>query len=416
MKRIFIIIGCVLALLNCVIACAYDDIDQAWEALNRKEYVKARKFAGKCVKKAKDEAKQQQQELDSRKESSGDMIQAVRYGSLCPIRDRDLPGMDKVKNNKELNDIATACFIEAEILAREKKTSEAKQRYKEIIDEYQDGYCWDPKGWYWKVSDVAQDRIDTLETKYDYGDYRSETLSQKAWQSLKERDLKGIEMYAGKCIYLFEREAKKMSTKIQTSAKKGQESVNWALNDVATCYFILGERYLVEKKDALARQMYGEAARLGFAVCWDPKGWYWNVADTAKDKIRTSGTKYNYEDYRSVTLTTKAWRSLNEDDYEGIELYAKKCIYLYENEAKQMRSQMNGYAQRNFIPYHWALNNVGTCYFILGEAYRKQGNLQQAEEAYRAVINNYSYAQCWDPRGWYWKVAEVCQKRLRGLR
>jgi hypothetical protein len=60
----------------------------------------------------------------------------------------------------------------------------------------------------------------------------------------------------------------------------------------------------------------------------------------------------------------------------------------------------------------WALNDIGTGYFILGEAYRNAGKNQEAKDAYKTLIDEYSYSQCWDPQGWFWKPAEAAQEKM----
>jgi tetratricopeptide (TPR) repeat protein len=61
---------------------------------------------------------------------------------------------------------------------------------------------------------------------------------------------------------------------------------------------------------------------------------------------------------------------------------------------------------------YWALNDVGTALLILGEACQKAGQYEEAAQAYKELINEYFYAQCWDTKGWFWKPAEVAQKKL----
>ena len=42
---------------------------------------------------------------------------------------------------------------------------------------------------------------------------------------------------------------------------------------------------------------------------------------------------------------------------------------------------------------------------------RKEFNAEAAA-AYKEVVNNYLYAQCWDTNGWFWKPAEAAQQKL----
>ena len=64
---------------------------------------------------------------------------------------------------------------------------------------------------------------------------------------------------------------------------------------------------------------------------------------------------------------------------------------------------------------YWALNDVGTALFILGEAYQNAGKKEDATKAYKRVINEFSYSQCWDTNGWFWKPAEAAQQKLAEL-
>jgi tetratricopeptide (TPR) repeat protein len=519
---------------------ANQDTDTAWQAFNSKNYSEAKTKAQQCVTNLKDKALQDQQALDILKKND---IEASTVLSAKVIENNETVVLNKynVIKKSDLNDVAIANFIIAESLRREGNNTEAKNYYKQIVDTYKDSYCWDPRGWYWNVKEVAQDKLDTIGTAYDYGDYTSQDLATKSWNalkakdtkgidlyakkclalygkkaekmqstlsafnpkgsesnswalndvatcyfmlgekymqegndtlakgmyqkasqlgfavcwdprgwywkvadvakdklnnygtkydfedytskvlttkgwdSLKEKDTKGLELYAKKCIYLFEQKATEIKTNLKSFPVKGAEAAAWAVNDVATCYYMLGDRYLQEGKDDLARGMFQKAADLGFAVCWDPKGWHWKVADVAKDKLDNYGSKYNYEDYRSVTLTEKAWKALSAGDYKGVELYTKKVIYLYGEKAVEMQAQLKECAKGSFAPYYWALNDVATCYLILGQSYQKQGDTAKAKEMFNTVINQYSYAQCWDPRGWYWKVAKISQEKIAAL-
>ena len=408
------------------IGSADDLTDKAWKNLQEEKYDDANNAAQECITKFKDKAKEQQGKYRQRRLQKQSIKQSnarvLLFGNQQPIlTEEDMPktmvGDQAISlGSEELNSAGSSCFIQAEVLKKKGSKAEARKKYQEIIDNYQDAYCYDPRGWYWKVSDVAQDRIETMDTTYDYSDYTSETLTGKGWKSLKEKDFKGVELYAKKCIYLYEQKADKMQTELKGYVKDKKDApYNWALNDIATCYFILGERYLLEGKDDTAKQMYKRATELGFALCWDPKGWYWKVQDVAQDRIDLYGTKYSFGDYKSVTLTNNAWQALADKDYQGVELYCKKCIYLYEDKAKEMQAQITEFPKGSFVPYYWALNDVATCYFILAESYKLQNRITELKESLTTITNQFSLAQCWDKRGWYWQVAKASQKTLEEL-
>ena len=282
----------------------------------------------------------------------------------------------------------------------------AKDAFNLIIERFPFAQAWDPQGWFWKVAEGAKDKLATMGTSYDFGDYTSQTLTTKAWEALKANDAKGVELYAKKCIAMYEEQAKKQQAELKDFAPKDQVFNNWALNDVATCYFILGQSLLAQGDVKSAQEMYNTVIeQFSYAQAWDPQGWFWKVASAASDKLATMGTAYDFGDYTSQTLTTKAWEALGQHDSKGVELYTKKCIELYEGDAKKQQAELKEFAPKEKAFNFWALNDVATCYFIMGSALMEEKRYDEAKAAFERVVNDFSYAQCWDPKGWFWKVA-----------
>ena len=128
----------------------------------------------------------------------------------------------------------------------------------------------------------------------------------------------------------------------------------------------------------------------------------------------TSAWAYNFGDYRSVTLATKAWEALEKGDIEAVLAYTNKCIELYGEQAKKMQANLKGYVtgpdQEVFA--NWALNDVATSLFIQGEAYRKAKMIDEAKETYQKLIKDYTFGQCWDTKGWFWKPAEAAKEKI----
>jgi hypothetical protein len=67
-------------------------------------------------------------------------------------------------------------------------------------------------------------------------------------------------------------------------------------------------------------------------------------------------------------------------------------------------------AVEKFIASYWAVNDVGTAWFLRGEALTSLGRTTEAKEAYRTVIDKYSCAYAWDSHGWFWSVADAARK------
>jgi tetratricopeptide (TPR) repeat protein len=254
------------------------------------------------------------------------------------------------------------------------------------------------------------------ETKYNFGDHKSSTLSTKAWAALEVSDWKGVEAYTEKCISLYSKKALQQQAELTSMPPAAVAFNYWALNDVGTCYFIKAKALKEQGKYDMAKKVCQLVIdEYSYAQCWDPQGWFWSVAAACKDLITMLGTHIDFEDYTSETLTRKAWESLGSNNITNTIIYANKCISLYKKDAVKQQESLSNYAPKEKAFDYWALNDVGTCYFILGEAYAKNKEWKKAVEAYQTVVNEFFYAQCWDPRGWFWKPAVASRGKLNKI-
>ena len=122
-------------------------------------------------------------------------------------------------------------------------------------------------------------------------------------------------------------------------------------------------------------------------------------------------------------LTEAAWRANLKRKPEEILKQTEKCIKLFEKEALKMQKTLKAPIStggdqglnREAVQAQWALNEVGTCYFLQGKAYEQLKKPELALESYRKLVNELPYAQCWDPGGWFWKPAKAAQKRITAL-
>lgn len=257
---------------------------------------------------------------------------------------------------------------------------------------------------------------------YDFGDYRSVTLATKAWDALGKNDIEGVLAYTNKCIELYAAQAKKMQGNLTDFAKGSEKEIfsYWALNDVATCLFIQGEAYRNAKMGDEAKEVYAKLIKeYTYGQCWDPNGkFFWKPSEAAQEKLNfmeKGGTDFG--DNTSQTLTTKAWAALNSGDLDAVLAYTDKCLSLYSAKAQEMQKSLTEYPYESNekIFSYWALNDVGTCLFIKGEAYKKAGQYNEAKKAFQELLQNYSFAQAWDPNGWFWKPSEAAQQKLDEL-
>jgi tetratricopeptide (TPR) repeat protein len=140
-----------------------------------------------------------------------------------------------------------------------------------------------------------------------------------------------------------------------------------------------------------------------------PKG---EVTPQAPAPAAPPAGKYDFSDSSHWNLTVSAWESLAQKDFEGVSAYANKCLELYEPKAKEMAAGMKSFSRSGHEDDFALVNDVATSHYIMGEAYMKLGRTEDALKEFSYIIAAYPYAQCWDPKGWFWKVAEVSQKNI----
>ena len=257
---------------------------------------------------------------------------------------------------------------------------------------------------------------------YNFGDYRSTTLISKAWKALSENDMEAVLAYTNKCMELYGAQAQKMQSSLTDYPKGTNDEIfaYWALNDVSTGFFIQGEAYRKAGMKDEAKKAYQKVVdEFTYGQCWDTGGWFWKPAEASKEKIAMidSGSNLDFGDYTSSTLTVKAWQALADKDLDAVLAYTGKCMDLYKEKAKSMQNSLTEYPweSKEQIFSFWALNDIGTCFFIRGEAYMNAGNKEEAIKAFKTLVDEFYFAQCWDPKGWFWKPAEAAQQKLDEL-
>jgi hypothetical protein len=125
-------------------------------------------------------------------------------------------------------------------------------------------------------------------------------------------------------------------------------------------------------------------------------------------------TAQDFGDHSSATLTTQAWSSMAQGNNDLTITYANKCLELYMGNAEKMQASLSDFVTESNekISSYWALNDVGTCLFIKGQALMKKGDKKGATEAFKLLTEKVKFAQCWDTNGWFWKPAEAAKQLL----
>ena len=134
--------------------------------------------------------------------------------------------------------------------------------------------------------------------------------------------------------------------------------------------------------------------------------------------LPVSGQQLDFGDHSSATLTGKAWKALGDKNYKDAVAYAKKCVEMYEKQAVEMQKELKAPVpneDHEAVSKKWALNDVGTCLFIMGQALEKQDQNTEALAAYRKLKEKVPFAQCWDTKGWFWKPVDAAKDRIKAL-
>ena len=132
--------------------------------------------------------------------------------------------------------------------------------------------------------------------------------------------------------------------------------------------------------------------------------------------LHLAATSYEAIARESSILASRAWNALEQKNWEEVIKITDECIDQFIEKAKQQQASLNELPTDNTSDY-WALNDVGTCYFIKCEALSMMG--KEYEEilikSLKILVNELTYAQCWDSQGWYWDPASSAKKKLRQI-
>lgn len=110
-----------------------------------------------------------------------------------------------------------------------------------------------------------------------------------AWDAYNQNNFTKAIEFAQECINRWESEAVKQQSEITQAPPNGKVSddekkaifANWALNDVATAYFIKAQALEKTGKTTEAKNAYKTVMTFSYARCWDSQGWFWSPAEAA---------------------------------------------------------------------------------------------------------------------------------------
>jgi beta-glucuronidase len=118
----------------------------------------------------------------------------------------------------------------------------------------------------------------------------------------------------------------------------------------------------------------------------------------------------------SGELSNKAWAVHGKRDVEATFKVTQQLIDLYKDQADKEQASLSSLPKnKDEINKVAVLNDVATAYFIQAESYMRQQKLEEAKKIFKLLIDKYFYAQAWDPRGWYWQIAEAAKQSIKKM-
>ena len=118
------------------------------------------------------------------------------------------------------------------------------------------------------------------------------------------------------------------------------------------------------------------------------------------------------EDLPSEELVRLSWEASSHRDLTRLDGLVRRCVRAYGARAREQQASLAGFPERGQEQKYKELNDVGTSLFIKAEAVMNSGESKAAMKEFENIIKRYPWAQAWDPRGWFWSIAEKSQASI----
>ena len=126
----------------------------------------------------------------------------------------------------------------------------------------------------------------------------------------------------------------------------------------------------------------------------------------------------------NAQLAADAWRAYNRGDFTGAVGVAERCTSTFRKQADDMESKLHTLgeeplpvtpAEKSSVLARGPLNDVATCYFILGQAAVRLQQRERATQGFEAAAQ-YSHAFSYNQDGSFWSPAQAAIEELARLR
>lgn len=134
--------------------------------------------------------------------------------------------------------------------------------------------------------------------------------------------------------------------------------------------------------------------------------------EAAVEKKEEKKEVLSYKEFSSQDFVSKSWEASHQQNADKLNELVGKCVELYGAEADIQQKQLTAFPERGQEINYQSLNDVGTCLFVQAEFVMNTGKTEEAVKLFQSIIDRYKWSQSWDPRGWYWSVAEKSQDSI----
>jgi len=111
-------------------------------------------------------------------------------------------------------------------------------------------------------------------------------------------------------------------------------------------------------------------------------------------------------------LLVSARKAKDKGEFDKVYELATQAMQRFGNDARAQQKALKDFPPSEQINNYAELNNMAECQFIKAEALKNQGKKDGSIAAFKVIVTDFSFAQAWDPRGWFYKLAKTAREAI----
>lgn len=141
----------------------------------------------------------------------------------------------------------------------------------------------------------------------------------------------------------------------------------------------------------------------------------WNSKRTKID-VCSAGPDLSAESKFSALLEAQSF--YNDKEFDSALKNLDSIINIYGEKAKEMQNSLTEkpWMSKEDVFKYKELNAVGTALLIKALIYYKFKEFDKAKVTLNDQINNYAFAQCWNPKGWFVSQDVLAEELLEEMK